>query len=82
MVYLDFENLEGTLEPLRVYKTCVQVLAALQDERMADILQRGILLLHQQAYRLHDDALEAVFLKSTHAEQLVEMQNQLKDGTQ
>ena len=65
--HLEAGKLDGTLEPLRVYGTCVEVLRALNDARADDVLDEATLLLHQQAFRVHDEALKRTFFASEHA---------------
>jgi hypothetical protein len=65
--YLETGKLDGTLEPLRVYLTCVQVLQALKDERAATLLDSANLMLHQQAYRIQEPDLKEKFFASPYA---------------
>jgi tetratricopeptide (TPR) repeat protein len=66
--YLDSGGkLDGTLEPLRVYVTCEQVLQALKDDRANDVLERANLELHKQAYRIQDQTLKDMFFATEYA---------------
>lgn len=76
--YLETGDLDGTLEPLRVYVTCVQVLLALKDDRAAEVVERANLVLHRQAYRIHEQALESLFFTSVYATLIQELQNATK----
>ena len=67
LTYLETGNLKGTLEPLRVYVTCVQILQYLQDERATEILDRAYLILHQQAFRIQEQELKEKFFASLYA---------------
>ena len=59
---LETHTLDGTDEPLRVYLTCVQVLAANDDPRAPAVLDAAHTLLQTRAARIHDDSLRQTFL--------------------
>ncbi len=59
---LEAHTLDGTDEPLRVYLTCVQVLAAHDDPRAPAVLEAAHALLQTRAARIHDDSLRQTFL--------------------
>jgi tetratricopeptide (TPR) repeat protein len=67
LLCLNVGRLDGTLEPLRVFVICVQVLQTQQDDRAAEILDRAILVLNQQAYRIREPALKEKFFASQYA---------------
>jgi predicted ATPase len=67
---LDNGELEGVLEPLRVYTKCAQVLNAFDDKRAADIVEKADLILHRQAYRINNEAREKKFLNSLYAKNI------------
>jgi hypothetical protein len=72
--YLETGSLEGTLEPLRVYLTCVWVLQALEDPRATAMLDKANLLVHQQAYRIQDQILKNVYFASPNVAAIRELQ--------
>jgi len=59
---LETHTLDGTDEPLRIYLTCVQVLAANDDPRAPAVLDAAHTLLQTRAARIHDDSLRQTFL--------------------
>jgi len=60
--HLESGSLEGADEPLRVYLTLYQVLAASQDPRAAEIIQRARQILLEQAGQIADPARRQAFL--------------------
>ncbi|GAB4199634.1 MAG: adenylate/guanylate cyclase domain-containing protein [Roseiflexaceae bacterium] len=68
---LDHSPLDGTYEPILVYQTCYQVLAALDDPRAADVLRRGYDLLQQFAATLPEPAARQRFLTAVAAHQQI-----------
>ncbi|MDF1516003.1 MAG: hypothetical protein P1S60_19500, partial [Anaerolineae bacterium] len=76
LAYLEEGNMDGVLEPLRVFRACAMVMSQIGDDRAAGIVKQGLLLLHQQAYRIHDDAAETIFLASLYAQQLKSIQQE------
>ncbi len=67
LAYLETGDLAGSLEPLGVYVTCVQVLQTLQDDRATELLNQAHLTLHQQAYRIQEQELKEKFFISPYA---------------
>ena len=58
---------EGTMEPLRIYLTCYQVLRANQDPRARPILENAYCLLQERAARIDDKDLRRSFLENVAA---------------
>lgn len=59
--YLERNSLEGTVEPLRVYLTCIRVLQARQDPRAKEVSQRAYQLLKEQAAKVGSDQTQHTF---------------------
>jgi tetratricopeptide (TPR) repeat protein len=57
-------GLEGTIEPLRIYLTCYQVLRAHDDPRAEEILDAGYQLLQERAETIDDEALRRSYLEN------------------
>ncbi len=53
---------QGTYEPFRIYLTCYQVLKAQNDPRALAWLKTAHTLLHEQAARMGDEAMQHSFL--------------------
>lgn len=68
--YLEIETpamghpLDGTIEPLRIYLTCYQVLKASQDPRSEEILKEAYDLLQKRAAKISDEQLRRCFLNN------------------
>ena len=60
--HLETRSLDGTVEPLRIYLTCYQVLRANQDPQAGAILADGHQLLQDRAAKISDPALCQSFL--------------------
>ena len=56
--------LPHTLEPLRVYLTCYQVLQANGDPRAQDVLNTAYTLLQERAANIEDLALRRSYLEN------------------
>jgi hypothetical protein len=56
--------LDGTMEPLRIYLTCYQVLKANQDPRASEILSEAYNLLQERVANISDDDLRYCFLNN------------------
>ena len=68
--YLDAKGpLTSEVDPLRVYLTCYQVLAAVGNERAPQILQTTHRKLQQRAANIDDEALRRSFLENIPANQ-------------
>jgi predicted ATPase len=68
LVYLETHpGLEGTIEPIRVYLTCYQVLRANEDPRAEEVLERGHHLLQEIARKIDDEALRRSYLENVTA---------------
>jgi tetratricopeptide (TPR) repeat protein len=73
LTYLEPEThskghpLDGTIEPVRIYLTCYQVLKANKDNRAHDILDEAHNLLQQRAATISDEALRHSFLHNVPA---------------
>jgi hypothetical protein len=57
-------RLEGTMEPLRVYLTCYQILQANDDPRSKQILRAGYHLLQERANKIEDQDLRRSYLEN------------------
>jgi tetratricopeptide (TPR) repeat protein len=70
LTYLETQSLNGTMEPLRIYLTCYQVLDASQDPRAGEFLKRAYDQLHERADALDDEDKRRNFLEDvpTHRE--------------
>ena len=71
IVFAKTGTLDGALEPLRVYLTCIQVLDAAIDPRATQVKQRARHLLGEQAAGIKDRKLRESFVGSTHAAALL-----------
>lgn len=60
--YLERNSLEGTVEPLRIYLTCIRVLQAQEDPRAKDLTQQAYQLLKEQAANIHHEQAQQTFL--------------------
>jgi predicted ATPase/class 3 adenylate cyclase len=73
LTYLDTETpskghpLDGTIEPVRIYLTCYQVLKANKDNRAHDILDEAHNLLQKRAATISDKELRHSFLHNVPA---------------
>jgi predicted ATPase/class 3 adenylate cyclase len=64
---LQSTRLEGVDEPLRVFLTCYEVLAAARDGRAATVLATGTALLDRLAARIDDEAARGIYLEDVAA---------------
>jgi tetratricopeptide (TPR) repeat protein len=80
--YLKDGNLGGTLEPLRVYLTCIQALQVFEDERYTDLLTKAELVLHGQAYRIQEKKVKKMFFASQYAAKIIDLKNKNIDRNQ
>ncbi|MBU1879916.1 MAG: tetratricopeptide repeat protein [Chloroflexi bacterium] len=66
--HLDRQSnpLDGTVEPLRVYRTCCQVLRANRDPRAREVLAAANALLQERAAGIDDETLRRSFLDLYH----------------
>lgn len=62
LYYLEENNLEGTVEPLRIYLTCIRVLQAQQDARAKEMTQQAYQLLNEQAAKIRGELAKQTFL--------------------
>jgi tetratricopeptide (TPR) repeat protein len=60
----DHPGLGGTIEPLRVYLTCYQVLRAHDDPRAEEVLDVGYQLLQERADKIGDEDLRRSYLEN------------------
>jgi tetratricopeptide (TPR) repeat protein len=73
LTHLDTETpskghpLDGTIEPVRIYMTCYQVLKANKDNRAHDILDEAHNLLQKRAATISDKELRHSFLQNVPA---------------
>jgi predicted ATPase len=73
LTYLETETpsmghpLDGTIEPMRIYLTCYQVLKANKDNRNHDILDKAHNLLQKRAANISDEELRHSFLHNVAA---------------
>jgi tetratricopeptide (TPR) repeat protein len=73
LTYLETETpsmghpLDGTIEPVRIYLTCYQVLKANKDNRNHDILDKAHNLLQKRAANISDEELRHSFLHNVAA---------------
>jgi len=58
---------DGTLEPMRIYLTCYQVLRAAKDRRAEEILKAAVRVLEERAARLVDEDLRRSYLENVAA---------------
>lgn len=76
--HLQWGNVNGTDEPLRIYLTCAQLLHAQNDGRAADILATAHKLLHERAAHIPDPALRQKYLTAVpHHRAIQEMYQQM-----
>ncbi len=64
LTHLEAGNLDGTLEPDRVYLTCYQVLRATEDRRAQELLNRAYHELQDRAAKIDDESLRCSFLEN------------------
>ncbi len=70
LAYLnEHPMLDGTIEPLRIYFTCYQVLQANQDPRAEEILQSAYRVLQQRAEKISNEEMRNIFLTRVAAHQ-------------
>jgi tetratricopeptide (TPR) repeat protein len=67
LAYWAEHTLEGTEEPIGVYRTCYAVLRAAQDPRATDVLARGHTLLQERAAQFDDEDRRRLFLANVPA---------------
>ena len=67
LAYLAEHTLEGTEEPIGVYRTCYEVLRAAQDPRATDVLAAGHALLQERAAQFDDEDRRRLFLANVPA---------------
>ena len=65
--HLKTRTLNGTLEPFRIYLTCVRVLEAAGDPRAETVLHTAYHLLQERAANIDDEALRRSFLENVAA---------------
>jgi hypothetical protein len=56
--------LEGTLEPLRIYLTCTEVLRAVDDPRAEEVREAAYRLLQERAATIEDEGLRRSYLEN------------------
>ena len=64
LTHLETGNLDGSLEPYRIYLTCYQVLRANQDPRANGILADTYNLLQERGENIADESLRSSFLEN------------------
>lgn len=64
---LESHTLDGTEEPIRVYLTCYQVLAANQDPRTKELLKTVHRLLQERAAKMGDEEMRRSYLQNVAA---------------
>jgi hypothetical protein len=62
--HLETDNLDGTLEPYRIYLTCYHVLRANKDPRANPILTEAYNLIQERAKNISDESLRILFLEN------------------
>jgi tetratricopeptide (TPR) repeat protein len=62
--YLETGDVNGTLEPLRIYLTCYRVLDAVDDPRACEILAEGHRLMMERASHIDDEDLQRSYLEN------------------
>ncbi|MGD2157410.1 MAG: tetratricopeptide repeat protein, partial [Anaerolineales bacterium] len=60
-------NLNGALEPMRIYLTCYQVLSANQDSRAEGILRQANDLIQERASKIQEEGLRRSYLSNVPA---------------
>ena len=65
--HLAHNTLEGAVEPLRVYLSCIRVLQANQDPRAKEMLQRAYELLKERAAKISRKSVQRSFLENVTA---------------
>jgi hypothetical protein len=71
LTLLNERPLEGIEEPMRVYHTCYQVLAAMGDAQAAAVLEKAHAALQARAERIQDPQWRAAFLTQVAAHQAI-----------
>jgi len=64
LTHLETGNLDGALEPYRIYLTCYQVLSANQDPRARETLADAYNLLQERAENIANESLRRSFLEN------------------
>lgn len=74
--FLEFNTLNGTDEPFRIYLICYRILRDTQDARAKEILNTAHSLLQEQAVKISDETLRHSFLANvqTHREVISEFE--------
>ena len=67
--YLDGHSLDGTLEPIRIYLTCYEVLNQLGDPRTNAVLHEGYEQLQTRAAKINDPDKRQAYLHNVPAHQ-------------
>lgn len=66
---LGFQTYAGIVELIRIYLTCYQVLAAVQDPQADKVLAMGYAILQERAAKIDDVELRCSYLQiAVHAE--------------
>ncbi len=65
--FLEFNTLNGTDDPFRIYLICYRILRDNQDPRAKEILNTAHNLLKEQAAKISDEALRHSFLENVQA---------------
>ncbi len=75
--HLKTGDVNGTDEPMRIYRTCYQVLKAAGDPRAEEILTHAHTILMERAGKITDEAMRTSYLENVAAnKQIVEAFNQ------